>query len=106
MTDIDMLGHNSQDTNVTIELRLFNSLAGFAEGGVQTLTLPAGATIGDIIGRFGIPKHEVFLVMVNGRDATPSLYGGINTAREVEDGDVVALSGPVPYSWGYGACIV
>ena len=44
--------------------------------------------------------------MVNGRDVTPLLNGGIETGHLLEDGDVVALSGPVPCSWGYGSPVV
>lgn len=29
--------------------------------------------------------------------------GNINTEAGMSDGDVIALSGPVPYSYGYGA---
>ncbi len=45
--------------------------------------------------------------MVNGRDVTPSRVGApVNRNREIADGDVVPLSGPVPYSYGYGAPVV
>jgi len=53
-----------------------------------------------------IPSGEVFLALQNGRDVTASLYADLNTERTVDDGDVVALSGPVPYSWGYGSPVV
>jgi hypothetical protein len=49
---------------------------------------------------------EVHLAFCNGRDVTPSLKDPINAEHAVEAGDVVALSGPVPYSWGYGAPVV
>lgn len=102
------IGHNSQSFTINIEARLFNSLTKFANGGApfQTLSLPAGATVGDLIKELAVPAGEIFLVMRNGRDITPSLYGGINTDAVLDDDDVVALSGPVPYSWGYGAPIV
>ena len=44
--------------------------------------------------------------MRNGRDITPSLYGGVNTQTVLNEDDVIAFSGPVPYSWGYGSAIV
>lgn len=40
---------------------------------------------------------------VDGGVITSSLYDKINTQAVLEDGDVIALSGRAPYSWGYGA---
>ena len=44
----------------------------------------------------------------NGRDVTPGIYRGgvVNTEAVLDDGDVIAVSGPVPYSWAYGAPVV
>ena len=105
---VDMLGHNSQDLNVRVEVRLFNSLSHFGggDGPRQNLTLPVGSRIDDILRTLGIPPREVFLVLVNGRDITRTLLSKVNTERAIEDGDVIALSGPVPFSWGYGAPVV
>ena len=45
--------------------------------------------------------------MTNGRDVTPGRVGApVSSDREIADGDIVALSGPVPYSYGYGAPVV
>ena len=45
--------------------------------------------------------------MTNGRDVTPGRVGApVNSDREIAIGDIVALSGPVPYSYGYGAPVV
>ena len=102
------LGHNSEGITFTIEARLFNSLSRYAPKGAtfQRLSLPAGSTVGDLVKLLSIPLRDVFLVLRNGKDVTPSLYGGINTETVIDEGDVIALSGPVPYSWGYGAPIV
>ena len=102
------IGHNSQAFEITIEARLFNSLTKFSNGGgaFKTLSLPAGSTVGDLIRLLAIPTPEIFLVMRNGRDITPSLYGGVNTQTVLNEDDVIAFSGPVPYSWGYGSAIV
>ncbi len=102
-----LIGHNSADVVVEVEVRLFNSLSRFA-GGSRRRRLPllAGSTIGDVIRNLDIPAGEVFLAFCNGRDMTPSLYAEIRTEYVLEDGDVIALSGPVPYSWGYGAPVV
>jgi len=100
-------GHNSGAIQITVEVRLFNSLVPHGGGRpFQTLTLPAGSTVGDVIRHFGIPARDVYLVLINGRDPTPTLGDIVNMNRTLEEGDVVALSGPVPFSWGYGAPVV
>jgi hypothetical protein len=69
--------------------------------------LPAGTTVGELAARLRIPREELFLVLVNGRDITPGLVSGaIKDYHLIEDGDVVAFSGAVPYSYGYGAPVV
>jgi hypothetical protein len=102
------VGHNSAGITVSTEVRLFNSISRLGgEGGMfRRLELPAGSDLGDVLRRLSIPPGEVFLVFVNGRDITPTLNAGIRTGYVIEDGDVIALSGPVPYSWGYGAPVV
>ena len=102
------IGHNVRGATIAVEARLFNSLTGFAPPGRarQTVHLPAGSTVGDLMRVLGLPAHEVFLVLRNGRDVTRSLHGPVNTEAVLDHGDVVAFSGPVPYSWGYGAPVV
>lgn len=102
------IGHNSAACLLKVEVRLFNSLTRYdgSGGHGRAMELEAGSTVGDILRRFGVPPGEVFLVLVNGRDITPQLDGGPRLGFAVEEGDVVALSGPVPYSWGYGAPVV
>ncbi len=102
------IGHNAAGIDITVEVRLFNSTARFADNGSThtRLRLPAGSDVGDVIRHFGIPAREIFLVFVNGTDITPSLYADLRTDRVLDEGDVVALSGPVPYSWGYGSPVV
>lgn len=102
------IGHNSQGLSIGVEVRLFNSMVKACPTVPPrtTVELPAGGTIGDIIRQLGIPERDIFLVMVNGRDVTPKLGVPVETGRVLEHGDVVAFSGPVPYSWGYGACVV
>ncbi len=103
------IGHNSSGATIAVEVRLFNSVARFANGGGwrRTLALAPGATVSDVLARLAIPPGEVFLLMVNGRDVTPGVVGApVRTARELDHGDVVALSGPVPFSWGYGTAVV
>jgi hypothetical protein len=103
------IGHNRGDVAVEIEVRMFNSIARYSNGNGQRfpLTVEPGATVGDVLSMLGVPAHEVFLVMVNGRDITPGVISDpVRTGYELDHGDVVALSGPVPYSWGYGAPVV
>lgn len=102
------IGHNSAATaRCRVEVRLFNSLTRHGKGEPRRhLDLPAGATVGDVVRRFDIPRPDIYLVLVNGRDVTRTLGDAVNLDRELEDGDCVALSGPVPFSWGYGAPVV
>ncbi|MGF1640513.1 MAG: MoaD/ThiS family protein [Rhodospirillales bacterium] len=106
--DHDRIGHNVGDLAIEVEVRLFNSLSRFASGDGcrRVLALPAGSTVGDILDRLRIPAREVYLALQNGRDITASLYADLNIGRAVDHGDVVAFSGPVPYSWGYGSPVV
>lgn len=102
------IGDNSGDVEIQIEVRAFNSLARFLDtpSRRRRLSVPAGSSVGDILARLDIPAGDVFLVLCNGKDVTPGLDGGVHTAFQPEQGDVIALSGPVPYSWGYGAPVV
>ena len=103
------IGHNIQSIFIQVELRLFNSVTRYANGkGTRhQLSLPAGTTVGELAARMGIPRDELFLVLVNGRDITPGLVGDqIKDYHMIEDGDVVAFSGAVPYSYGYGSPVV
>lgn len=103
-----MLGHNVRNVTVTVEVRLFNSLANYSEEGLRPMRLqmPAGSNVGDILRRLKIPGEKVYLALRNGRDITPSLHDPVNENAILDEGDVLGLSGPVPYSWGYGAPIV
>ena len=102
------IGDNSGGVEIEIEVHAFNSLARYLRDRSRrlVLSLPAGSSVADILERLGIPRGEVFLVLCNGRDVSPGLCGALHTAFRPEPGDVIALSGPVPYSWGYGAPVV
>ncbi len=103
------IGHNSEGLAITVEVRLFNRISRYAngQGARHRLSVPAGTTVGELVDRLQIPRAEVFLVLVNGRDVTPGLVGAdFKDYHLIEEGDVVALSGPVPYSYGYGAPVV
>jgi len=103
------LGHNIADIELTVEVRLFNAIARYAgpAGPRRQLTVPAGTTVGELADRLGVPRKELFLVLVNGRDITPGLVGdAVRDYHVLDEGDVVALSGAVPYSYGYGSPVV
>ena len=107
--DAPTFGHNSKNAKVTIESRLFNSLSNFSgkRSWRETFTFPAGSTISDVVEAWGLPHSEIFLVMRNGRDVSSGLVGErVNLDVVLDDGDVIAFSGPVPYSYGYGAPVV
>lgn len=103
-----MMGHNARDITVTVEVRLFNSLTRYSNDGLKPVTLevPAGGSVGDVLRELNIPGDKVYLALLNGRDITSSLYAAVNENAMLDEGDVLGLSGPVPYSWGYGSPVV
>ena len=102
------IGHNSGDVEITITVRLFNAMHthGNPNAVKEPLTYPAGTTVGDVFRDLRLPRKHLFLILVNGRDISPGLVGDLYFNHQLEDGDVLAFSGPVPYSYGYGAPVV
>lgn len=103
------IGHNIGEAPIEVEVRLFNSLIrhGDGRGNRFRISVQPGTTIGELATLLEIPRAAIFLVLVNGRDISPGLVGaGVRADCEIEHGDVVAFSGAVPYSYGYGAPIV
>jgi len=103
------IGHNSGEVNISVQVRLFNSMHRYSRVGLEheTLSVPAGSTVGDLVKEFGIPLKDIYVVFKNGRDITPGCLGVvINEYAALSDGDVIAFSGPIPFSWGYGAPVV
>jgi ThiS family. len=84
-----------------IEVRLFNSLRKY---GPRKLEIAEGSRVGDVLAQLKIPAHEIHVVLLNGRNIMDD--DGIETERRLEPGDVLALSGPVPWSKGYGSAVV
>ena len=103
-----MMGHNVGNITVTVEVRLFNSLTRFSEDGIKpvVLEMAPGSSVGDVLRELKIPGDKVHLALLNGRDITSSLYAAVNENAMLDEGDVLGLSGPVPYSWGYGSPVV
>ncbi len=86
-----------------IEIRLFNSLARYQSPG---RSMDGPSTVGEVLDRLQIPEREIYLVLLNGRNIMHSLGGGIEKHHLLQPGDVLALSGPVPFSRAYGAPVV
>lgn len=54
---------------------------------IDTLDLPPGTTVGDVIQKLGIPEKEVTLIFINGR------HGELSS--ELRDGDTLGMFPPV-----------
>jgi len=108
MNKASLIGHNCNGVSITITVRLFNAMHthGNPKAVKEPLTYPAGATVGHIFKDLKLPSSHLFLILVNGRDISPGLVGDLHFNHELEDGDILAFSGPVPYSYGYGAPVV
>ncbi len=94
---------------MTVEIRFFNGVARFSgpSGWRRSLEVPVGTTVAEIAKRLAVPTEQLFLVLVNGRDITPGLVGDpVRGSYQIEHGDVIAFSGAVPYSYGYGSPVV
>ncbi len=104
------IGHNSDGARIVIEVRLFNSLSKFIKSPTfaERIEVTPDTTVGDLVSRYGLPLHDIYLVLRNGRDINAGLYqgGNVDLSAPVAEGDVIAFSGPVPYSPGYGAPVV
>ncbi len=106
------IGHNSAEAMVNFVVKGFNSISPYVEkhGAPRPMELPVGATLRDLVAKLSIPNHTIFLAMKNGRDVTKGLYPSkdpeINLDVEIEEGDHISFSGPVPYSYGYGSPVV
>ena len=84
-----------------IEVRLFNSLRRYGPG---FLELPEGGRVGDALRRLPVPREEIHVALLNGRNILDA--AGVELEHTLSDGDVLALSGPVPWSKGYGSAVV
>jgi sulfur carrier protein ThiS len=86
---------------VGIEVRIYNSLQKFVSQPRFTLDVDGEVTVAKLVQQLKIDGGEIFVAFKNG---TP-LGRGYAAAAEttVGDGDILALSGPIPFSWGYGA---
>ena len=89
---------------IDIELCLFNSLSRYLpQPSPLRLSVPAGTQASDLLRRFDIPAEKVYAAWRNGRDIMTCFGGSVQPGVTLQAGDRVALSGPVPFSRGYGA---
>lgn len=79
-----------------ITFKLFAALQDYLPGEARTrnafeLELPEGATIGQVIARFGLPQASCKLVLVDGRFVPPAE----RAARALKDGETLAIWPPI-----------
>lgn len=87
-----------------VEVRLYNSLRRPGELVSRRLQVERETTVGELVRELGINGEEVYVAFRNGKPLGRGLAEAADTV--LQDGDVIALSGPVPFSWGYGAPVV
>ena len=93
---------------IEVEVALFNSLRKYGTGassGLEPfrLTLPPGAHVGEVVRRLAIPESEIYVAWRNGQNVMTTFGGTFEDDARLAHGDRIALSGPVPFSKGYGA---
>jgi hypothetical protein len=94
---------------IEVQVRFYNSLTKYATGGARlSKQLADGATVADALDAIEVPEPEIFLLLHNGRNIMRGFgcNSGIETDQVLTDGDVLALSGPVPFSRGYGSPVI
>ena len=88
---------------IEIELYLFNSLAQYMPQVTSRLSVPKGTEAGELPQRLRIPAREIYAAWRNGRDIMTTFGGVLQQGVSLQDGDRLALSGPIPFSRGYGS---
>lgn len=94
---------------IQVEIRFFNSLTRYNGGQVRrALAVPSPARVETVLRRLPVPESEIFLALLNGRNIMRGFGcgSGIEEELPLREGDTLALSGPVPFSRGYGAAVV
>ena len=89
---------------IEVEVHLYNSLVRFVSRYEPLrLALPEGAVPAEVARRLGIPEREIFAAWRNGHNILQSFGGSFEEGVVLDDGDRLALSGPIPFSRAYGA---
>jgi len=86
---------------MAIEVRIYNSLQRFVEVPRLMLEAKDPITVAKIVRTLRIDGDEVYVAFKNGKPLGRGLAAAAETV--ITDGDILALSGPIPFSWGYGA---
>jgi hypothetical protein len=87
---------------IEIELCLFNSLTQYTPQGTLRLAVPKGTEARELPDKLRIPAGKIFAAWRNGRDIMTTFGGVLQQGIMLQDGDRLALSGPIPFSRGYG----
>jgi hypothetical protein len=91
-------------TMIEIEICLFNSLAKYAPASSPLrLSIPLGTKASQIVRNLQIPPHEIYVAWRNGHNIMTTFGGEVEENVRMENGDRLALSGPIPFSRAYGA---
>jgi hypothetical protein len=88
---------------IEIELRLFNSLSYYTPEPTFRLSVPKGTEARELPDRLRIPAGKIYAAWRNGCDIMTTFGGALQQGVTLEDGDRLALSGPIPFSRGYGS---
>jgi hypothetical protein len=88
---------------IEIEVCLFNSLSGYLPGSPARLAVPEGMLAAELPRKLRIPAGKIYAGWRNGRDIMTTFGGRVQDGIVLTAGDRIALSGPVPFSRGYGA---
>jgi len=88
---------------IEIEVCLFNSLSGYLPGSPWRMAVAEGTLASELPRRLRIPAGKIYAAWRNGRDIMTTFGGRVQDGIALEEGDRIALSGPVPFSRGYGA---
>ncbi|MGE5096450.1 MAG: hypothetical protein ACM3SO_15020 [Betaproteobacteria bacterium] len=89
---------------IEVEICLFNSLSAYLpQANPSRLELPPGTQASEVPRRLGIPPQKIYAAWRNGRDIMTTFGGALQPGVVLQPGDRLALSGPVPFSRGYGA---
>lgn len=92
---------------IEVRVHLYNSMREYGRGeSVLRVSLPEKSTIADVVDRLGIPRGEIFLLLHNGWNISARLDERSDLSAPLREGDRLAVSGPVPFSRGYGAPVV
>jgi sulfur-carrier protein len=80
-----------------VEVSLYGTLVQYlpkgAQGRTAIMDCPDGATVGQVIGRLGIPKPHPAMLLVNGIHTDPD--------TQLQEGDLLALFPPLAGGAGY-----